>query len=177
MPPSVASITEENTSLSQGVSASNRLVENDGIHRRLFPDKSRTSCIQRTSRGRNAQDRQQSQDPCKLDGLAYVSKTGGVQSPKKPTTTTTLITRDHFLRFANLILLVISATKPTIWLPAYSPFLFLWPGGEYGLADRGKVVWWWRLSKGITLGTLRVLANMVGSISGNGQRKDGLKSE
>lgn len=176
MPPSVTSITEEDTSLSQKKSVSNNLVENGGIHRRPFPDKSRTSCIRRTSRDRNAQDRQQNQDPCKLDGLAYVSKPGGVQSPKKPTTTTTFITRDHFLRFANLILLVIPATKATIWLPAYSPFLFLWPGGEYSLTDRGKVVWLWRLSKGITLGTLRVLANMVGSISGNGQRKDGLKS-
>jgi hypothetical protein len=88
--------------------------------------------------------------------------------------TTTLITRDHFLRFANLILLVVPATKATIWLPAYSLFLFLWPRGEYGLSDRGEVVWRWGLSKGITLGTLRVLANMVGSISGNRQRKDGL---
>jgi len=51
----------------------------------------------------------------------------------------------------------------------------MWLGGEYGLTDSGKVFWWWGLSKGITLGTLRVLANMVGSISGKRQRKDGLK--
>lgn len=145
------------------------------IHRRLFPDKSRMSCIRRTSRGRNAQDRQRSQGPCKSDGLAYVSKTGGVQSPKKPTTTTTLITRDHFFRLANLILLVVPATEAAIRLPAYSPFLFLWPGGEYSFTDGGKVVWGWGLSEGITLGTLRVLANMVGSIIGKRQRKDGLK--
>jgi hypothetical protein len=110
-----------------------------------------------------------------LDGLAYVSKTGGVQSPKKPTTTTTLITRDHFLRLEKLILFVVPATETTIRLPAYSPFLFLWPGGEYGLADRGKVVWWWGLSEGITLGTLRVLANMVGSIGGRRKRIYSLK--
>jgi hypothetical protein len=89
-------------------------------------------------------------------------------------TTATLVTRDHFLRFANLILLVVPATETTIWLPAYLPFLFLWLGGEYGLTDRGKVFWWWWLSKGITLGPLRVLANMVESISGKRQRKDGL---
>ena len=145
------------------------------IRRHPFLDKSRTSCIRRTSRGRNAQDRQRSQDPCKSDGLAYVSKTGGVQSPKKPTATTTLITRHHFLWSANLILLVVPPTKATIWLPAYFLFLFLWLGGEYSLTNRGKVVWWWRLSEGITLGTLRVLADMMGSISRKRQRQYGLK--
>src|ERR1700761_7553880 len=127
------------------------------------------SCIRRTSRGRNVQDRQRSQDPCKSDGLTHVSKMGGVQSPKKPTTTATLITRDHFFRLASLILLVVPATEAAIWLPAKF-FLFLCLGCEYGFTDRGEVVWGWGLSEGITLGTLRVLANMVGSISGKGQR-------
>jgi hypothetical protein len=86
------------------------------------------------------------------------------------TTATTFGTGDHLLWLANLILLVVPTTEAAIWFSAHSPLLFLWSCGEYGLTDGGIVVWRWRLCKGITLWTLRVLAEVMGGIGRKRQR-------
>jgi hypothetical protein len=83
-------------------------------------------------------------------------------------TAAALITRDHLLRFTDLVLLVIPATKAAIWLSAYFLLLLLRFGGEYGLSDRGEIFWWKRLSKWIALWTLRIFANEMRSIRGEG---------
>jgi hypothetical protein len=91
------------------------------------------------------------------------------------TTSTTLVTGDHLLRLASLILLVISSTKATIRFSAHPLLLFLWLCGDYGLTERGIVVWRWGLCKGVTLWTLGVLAKVVVGIGGKREGKIVLK--
>jgi hypothetical protein len=91
------------------------------------------------------------------------------------TTSTTLVTGDHLLQLASLILLVIPSTKATIRFSAHPLLLFLWLCGDYGLTERGIVIWRWGLCKGVTLWSLGILAKVIVGIGGKRERKVVLK--